>query len=88
MIFFYQSLGQLKKVFAQGADQTFLSNMDVQIYFGINDIQTAEHVSQRIGECTLQIVSDSGGDSRSKNYDPNGLESGSKGTNRGGPRNR
>jgi type IV secretion system protein VirD4 len=58
---YYQSLGQLKKCWPDGQDQTLLSNTS-QIYFGINDVATAEHVSSRLGEET--IVVDSGGTSR------------------------
>jgi type IV secretion system protein VirD4 len=56
--FYYQSLGQLKKSWPDGADQTLLSNT-TQIYFGVNDLGTAEHVSGRLGEET--IIVDSGG---------------------------
>ena len=59
--FYYQSLGQLKKCWPDGADQTLLSNTS-QIYFGVNDLATAEHVSSRLGEET--IVVESGGSSR------------------------
>jgi len=61
LIFAYQSLGQLKKCWPQGQDQTLLSNT-TQVFFGVNDQQTAEYVSARLGEET--IVVDSGGTSR------------------------
>ena len=56
--FFYQSMGQLRKCWGEGGDQTLLSNT-TQVYFGVNDPQTAEYVSNRLGEAT--IVVDSGG---------------------------
>ncbi len=58
--FYYQSLGQLKKCWPEGQDQTLLSNT-TQVFFGVNDQQTAEYVSNRLGEQT--IVVDSGGTS-------------------------
>ena len=54
--FFYQSLGQLKKCFPDGQDQTLLSNVS-QIFFGVNDLQTAEYVSNRLGEGTIVLRS-------------------------------
>lgn len=54
--FYYQSLGQLKKCFPDGQDQTLLSNVS-QIFFGVNDLQTAEYVSNRLGEGTIVIRS-------------------------------
>ncbi len=59
--FYYQSLGQLKKCWPDGADQTLLSNTS-QVYFGVNDLATAEHVSGRLGEET--VIVESGGTSR------------------------
>ena len=41
--FYYQSLGQLKKCFPDGQDQTLLSNV-TQVFFGINDLPTAQYV--------------------------------------------
>jgi type IV secretion system protein VirD4 len=61
LVFFYQSLGQLKKCWPDGADQTLLSNTS-QIYFGVNDLATGEHVSARLGEETIAV--ESGGTSR------------------------
>lgn len=60
--FYYQSLGQLQKCWPDGQDQTLLSNTS-QVFFGVNDHQTAEYVSARLGEAT--IVVESGGTSRS-----------------------
>jgi type IV secretion system protein VirD4 len=57
--FYYQSLGQLGKCWDKdGGDQTLLSNT-TQVFFGVNDQQTSEYVSSRLGEAT--IIVDSGG---------------------------
>ncbi|HEX3997491.1 MAG TPA: type IV secretory system conjugative DNA transfer family protein [Pirellulales bacterium] len=61
LIFGFQSLGQLKKCFPDGQDQTLLSNV-TQVFFGVNEPETAEYVSNRLGEQT--IIVDSGGTSR------------------------
>jgi type IV secretion system protein VirD4 len=58
--FYYQSLGQLKKCFPNGQDQTLLSNT-TQVFFGVNDTATAELISSRLGETT--IILESGGTS-------------------------
>ncbi len=58
--FYYQSMGQLKKCWPEGGDMTLLSNCS-SVWFGVNDVQTAEYVSNRLGEET--IVVDSGGTS-------------------------
>ena len=54
--FFYQSLGQLKKCFPDGQEQTLLSNVTT-VFFGVNDLQTAEYVSNRLGESTIVVTS-------------------------------
>lgn len=59
--FYYQSLGQLKQCWREGMDQSLLSNT-TQVYFGVNDYATAEHVSNLLGEAT--IVVESGGNNR------------------------
>jgi type IV secretion system protein VirD4 len=58
--FYFQSLGQLRKCFPDGQEQTLLSNT-TQVFFGVNDNATADYVSARLGEST--IVVDSGGKS-------------------------
>lgn len=58
--FYFQSMGQLKKSFPDGQDQTLLSNV-TQVFFGVNDLPTAEYVSNRLGEST--VVLHSGGTS-------------------------
>jgi type IV secretion system protein VirD4 len=64
---YYQSLGQLKKCWPDGQDQTVLSNT-TQIFFWVNDQPTAEYVSNRLGEET--IIVESGGTSSSTSRSP------------------
>ena len=72
LIFMYQSLGQLRKCFPEGQDQTLLSNV-TQVFFGVNDQPTADYVSNRLGDET--IIVESGGSSRgvSRQYSYNSL---------------
>lgn len=73
--FYYQSLGQLKKCWPEGQDQTLLSNT-VQIFFGVNDPQTSQYVSTRLGEET--VVVDNGGSSTGQSVQsPSGAGQGS-----------
>ena len=67
--FFYQSLGQLKKCFPEGQEQTLLSNVS-QIFFGVNDLPTAEYVSNRLGESTIVVTS--GGTSSGTSHQQSG----------------
>ena len=61
---YYQSLGQLKTCWPDGRDQTLLSNV-TQVFFGVNDPQTAEYVSTRLGEETIVVASGGTGASTS-----------------------
>ena len=64
---YFQSLGQLKACFPEDQGQTLLSNT-TQVFFGVNDHETAEHVSKRLGEETI-IVNEGGENSgRSTQY--------------------
>jgi type IV secretion system protein VirD4 len=54
--FFWQSLDQVKKCFGERAN-ILLGNMHTQQYFGINDYETAEALSKRIGEATVRVTS-------------------------------
>ena len=65
LLFLYQSVGQLKKCFPEGQDQTVLSNVS-QVFFGVSDKDTAQYVSDRLGEETRIVTS--GGTSRGKSY--------------------
>lgn len=58
--FYFQSLGQLKKCFPNGQDQTLLSNT-AQVFFGVSEVGSAEMISSRLGEHT--IIVESGGTS-------------------------
>jgi type IV secretion system protein VirD4 len=63
--FYYQSIGQLRKCFPDGQEQTLLSNVS-QVFFGVNDKDTAQYVSDRLGEATIILTS--GGTSRSTTH--------------------
>ena len=58
LVFVYQNLSQIKTCFPDNRDQTLLANVS-QMYFGINDFQSAEMVSNAIGDGT--VITDSGG---------------------------
>jgi len=83
LCFFYQSLGQLKQCFPEGRDETFLSCMDSQIFFGLNDVSSAEYVSSRMGEMTITIHQASGGTSHSRSHDLQGSSTTSYSSNSG-----
>jgi type IV secretion system protein VirD4 len=57
----YQSPSQLKRCFPDGQDVNVLANV-IQVYFAVNELQTAEYVSNRLGEKTE--VFENGGVSR------------------------
>jgi type IV secretion system protein VirD4 len=61
LILIYQSCSQLKRCFPDGQDVNVLANV-TQVFFGANELETAEYVSNRLGEKT--IIVDSGGTSR------------------------
>ena len=65
LVFLYQSMGQLKKCFPDGQEQTLLSNV-TQIFFGVCDKDGADYVSNRLGEET--IIVDSGGKNQSSSH--------------------
>lgn len=78
--FYYQSIGQLRKCWPNGQDQTLLSNV-TRIFFGVNDIQTAEQVSKELGKST--IINRSGGTSTgvTRQQSPKGEGGGSTSSN-------
>ena len=80
---FFQSLGQLRAVYGTYAD-IILSSTDAQMYFAVNDITTAEPLSKRIGECTVEDLTESGGTSESWSTSSTGREpsSGNRSSNR------
>jgi len=65
LLFLYQSVGQLTKCFPEGQEQTLLSNVS-QVFFGVNDKDTAQYVSDRLGEETRIVAS--GGTSRGRTH--------------------
>lgn len=65
MSLIYQSVGQLKECWGEnGGDQKLLSNV-AQIFFAVNDNDTAKYVSERLGEHTISV--ESGGSSAGGN---------------------
>jgi type IV secretion system protein VirD4 len=56
LFFVFQSLGQLAKCFGTRAT-VFLDNIDTQIFFGVNTLETAEFVSKRMGVSTIRTHS-------------------------------
>jgi type IV secretion system protein VirD4 len=72
--FYYQSVSQLKKCFPDGQEQTLLSNVS-QVFFGTNDLPTAEYVSNRLGEKTIVVTS--GGTSTGVSYQSSSKNEGS-----------
>lgn len=81
--FYYQSIGQLKKCWPEGQDQTLLSNT-TQVFFAVNDQTTAEYVSNRLGEDTIVVASggtNSGGSFQSSSPDAGTSRSQSWGRN-------
>jgi type IV secretion system protein VirD4 len=79
--FYYQSVGQLKKCWPDGQDQTLLSNVS-QVFFGVNDQQTADYVSARLGEQTITVDSGGSGTSWSRQKAKNGETSTTYSSNR------
>lgn len=53
---FFQSVNQLQTCYGDKA-QTILDNMSVQQFFGTNAYQSAEHISLRVGDCTILVES-------------------------------
>jgi type IV secretion system protein VirD4 len=78
--FYYQSVSQLRKCFPDGQEQTLLSNVS-QVFFGINDLNTAEYVSNRLGESTIVVSSGGTGLGTSHQMSSKGDGSSSRSTN-------
>ncbi len=77
---YYQSVSQLKKCFPEGQEQTLLSNVS-QVFFGINDLPTAEYVSNRLGDSTIVVSSGGTGSGTSHQTSSKGDGSSSRSTN-------
>jgi type IV secretion system protein VirD4 len=76
MQLYYQDLGQIKKCWPDGADQTLLANT-TQVFFGVNDPTTAEYVSNRLGEQTILLASGGTSTGASTQSSPQGQGQGS-----------
>ena len=66
--FYYQSMGQLKLCWPEDQGQTLLSNSS-QVFFAVNDLPTAEYVSNRLGTATI-IVGSGGSNTGQLQLDP------------------
>jgi len=60
-----QNIGQLKKRYEKNW-QTFLANTSVKLFFALDDDETAEEVSKRIGETDLSLYADTRSTAESK----------------------
>jgi type IV secretion system protein VirD4 len=82
--FFFQDLGQLLATYGKHAS-VMLGNMQTQQYFAINNYETAEAVSKRIGEETISVRTDNGGGGTSwaTGPGPNGPQPGNRSNNWG-----
>ncbi len=69
--FYYQSMGQLKLCWPEDQGQTLLSNA-TQVFFGVNDVPTAEYVSSRLGESTIVVTSGGSNTGSSHSYSSGG----------------
>ena len=65
MWLFFQSLDQLKVCYGEHAP-VMLDNLSTQQFFGINSFDTADHLSQRLGDATILVESINRGTSTSR----------------------
>lgn len=63
-----QHLGQLQTLFPADKGAGVLSSTDVQMFFGLNDVQSAEYCSSRIGDCTITTNNVQRGGGTSRNH--------------------
>jgi len=77
--FFFQDLGQLQACYGKHAS-IMLGNMQTQQYFAINNDDTAEAVSKRIGDATILVDTQNGGGGTSwpTGPGPNGPQPGNR----------
>lgn len=54
--FYYQAMGQLKKCWPKDGGMTLLSNTS-KVFFGVNEIETGNMVSQLLGKETIMVES-------------------------------
>ena len=78
--FYFQSVSQLRKCFPDGQEQTLLSNVS-QVFFGTNDLPTAEYVSNRLGEHTIVVSSGGTGTGTSQQMSGKGDSSNTRSNN-------
>jgi type IV secretion system protein VirD4 len=71
--FYYQSVGQLKTCWPDGQDQTLLSNV-TQVFFAVNDNETAKYVSERLGKETIIVKSGGTNSGRSRSWQETGKD--------------
>ncbi len=76
MQLYYQDCGQLKKAWPDGADQTLMANCS-QVFFGVNDNETAKYVSERLGEATIEVRSHGVSTSHTRQTSDDGRTTGS-----------
>ena len=79
LVFIIQSFGQLKKCFRKGKTK-LLSNVS-QVFVGVNDLPTAEYVSNRLGEETIVFASGGTSTGTSRRSSANGQGSFSTSSN-------
>jgi type IV secretion system protein VirD4 len=77
MQFYYQDIGQLKKCWPADDGIGLLANT-TQVFFGVNDKETAKYVSERLGAATIKV--ESGGTSRGESWQSS-FSGGKGGTN-------
>ncbi len=65
---FFQSTGQTKEVF-RDKSAVLTDNCDATLFFGINSLETAEHVSKMLGSYTRAVENYSENETRSWNED-------------------
>jgi type IV secretion system protein VirD4 len=65
LVLIYQAVGQLKKCFPQGQEETVLASVS-KVFFSVNDLATATYVSDSLGEETITV--ESGGTSSGNSY--------------------
>jgi type IV secretion system protein VirD4 len=84
--FYYQSMGQLKRCWPEDQGQTLLGNTS-QVFFAVNDPETAAFVSTRLGEETIAVASGGTNTGTSHTLPDGGCHAGSTGRSAGDSRN-
>lgn len=79
----FQAMKQLKACFPNDQDATFLAQMSLIGLAGVNDLDTAKYVSERIGKYTQRDVTRNRSSSRTTNQDQYGGHSGSHSSSEG-----